>query len=42
MWCKSCQLKSDFTNWTSGNKEIDVFIQGMQLRINDYNDSVFE
>ncbi|CAB5367151.1 unnamed protein product [Rhizophagus irregularis] len=28
--------------WTSGNEKIDDFIQGMQLRINDYDDIVLE
>ncbi|UZO11095.1 uncharacterized protein OCT59_002669 [Rhizophagus irregularis] len=34
-WCKLCrinQLKNDFTNWTSGNKIIDNFIQEIQLK----------
>ena len=44
-WCKPCQidnLKGNFTNWTSGNENIDNFIQEMQLEINQYNDIVFE
>ena len=44
-WCKPCQidnLKGNFTNWTSGNEKIDNFIQEMQLKINRYNDIVFE
>ncbi|CAB5379102.1 unnamed protein product [Rhizophagus irregularis] len=44
-WCRSCQinyLKNDFTNWTSGNGKIDNFIQKMQLKINGYEDAVFE
>ncbi|CAB4440468.1 unnamed protein product [Rhizophagus irregularis] len=44
-WCKQCQinqLKSNFTNWTSGNEKIDEFIQKSQLKINDQNDTVFE
>src|SRR5688572_2423139 len=44
-WCKSCQinyLKNNFTNWTSGNKKIDDFIQETQLKINKSNDIVFE
>jgi hypothetical protein len=38
-WCKTCQinyLKNDFTNWTSGNEEIDNFIQESQMRINKW------
>lgn len=33
-WCEPCDrdiLKSNFSNWTSGNKEIDTFIQETQL-----------
>jgi hypothetical protein len=44
-WCKSCHinyLKNNFTNWTSGNKKIDNFIQKMQLKISEYNDIILE
>ncbi|GBC02529.1 hypothetical protein RclHR1_04670007 [Rhizophagus clarus] len=44
-WCKPCRindLKRNFTNWTSGNGKFDRFIQEMQLKINSYNDIVFE
>ncbi|CAB5350809.1 unnamed protein product [Rhizophagus irregularis] len=45
-WCKPCQLNyfksTNFTNWTSGNKKIDQFIQNMQLKIDAYDDIVFE
>jgi hypothetical protein len=44
-WCKSClinYLKNNFTNWTSENKEIDNFIQEMQLKINNYKDNIIE
>src|SRR4051794_19304771 len=44
-WCKPCQmdnLKGDFTNWTSGNEKTDELIQEMQLKINKWNDIVFE
>jgi hypothetical protein len=33
-WCQSCNSKhfqQDFNKWTSGNKEIDEFIQNVQL-----------
>ena len=33
-WCQSCNSKhfqQDFNKWTSGNKEIDEFIQNFQL-----------
>ena len=44
-WCKPCQidnLKGNFTNWTSGNEKIDELIQEMQLKIDNWNDIVFE
>ncbi len=44
-WCKSCQIndfKKNFENWTSQNKEIDNFIQEMQLNIDNYDDQIFE
>ncbi|PKK63425.1 hypothetical protein RhiirC2_140264, partial [Rhizophagus irregularis] len=44
-WCKSCQidfLKNNFTNWTSGNRQIDDFIQKEQLQIESSWDIIFE
>src|SRR5213082_1971754 len=35
-------LKGNFTNWTSRNEKIDNFIQEMQLKIDKWNDLVFE
>ena len=43
-WCKPCEinnLKKNFTKWTSGNKQIDSFIQGRQLKIY-YCNKLFE
>jgi hypothetical protein len=37
-----CHLKNNFTNWTSENKEIDNFIQEMQLKINNCEDNIIE
>ncbi|RHZ83697.1 hypothetical protein Glove_88g3 [Diversispora epigaea] len=37
IWCKPCNSKhfqNDFNNWTSGNDEIDKFIQDAQLNAN--------
>ncbi|UZO23178.1 uncharacterized protein OCT59_015522 [Rhizophagus irregularis] len=34
-------VQKNFT-WISGNKEIDDFIQKMQLKINNYEDAIFE
>ncbi|RHZ54972.1 hypothetical protein Glove_421g51 [Diversispora epigaea] len=36
-WCRSCNSKhfqNDFNNWTSGNDQIDKFIQDVQLNAN--------
>jgi hypothetical protein len=47
-WCKLCQvnyLKNNFTNWTSGDKQIYGFIQEKQLQsaqIDCLKDMVFE
>ncbi|GBB84827.1 hypothetical protein RclHR1_01140016 [Rhizophagus clarus] len=44
-WCKYCQisnLKEDFTNWTSGNKQIDDLIQEIRLKINKSGDIIIE
>ena len=35
-WCQSCNSKhfqQEFNKWTSGNKEIDEFIQKFQLNV---------
>ena len=31
-----------YTKWTSGNEKIDIFIQETQLKINHYEDIIFE
>ncbi|GBB83197.1 hypothetical protein RclHR1_00100001 [Rhizophagus clarus] len=44
-WCKPCKinyLKNNFPDWTSGNENIDDYIQKMQLKINNYKDSIIE
>ncbi|GBC02162.1 hypothetical protein RclHR1_04490008 [Rhizophagus clarus] len=44
-WCESCQinyLKNNFINWSSGNENIDEFIQKMQLKISNESSNVFE
>ena len=38
-WCRSCNAKrfqQNFKNWTSGNDDIDKFIQHTQLSANNY------
>ena len=40
-WCQSCNSKHfqcDFNKWTSGNKEIDEFIQKFQLNATRYEE----
>ena len=40
-WCQSCNSKhfqQDFNKWTSGNKEIDEFIQNFQLNATHWTD----
>ena len=44
-WCGPCHIdnfKKNFTNWTSGNKTIDDFIQKVQLEIDSVLESVLE
>src|SRR5437764_9460563 len=44
-WCKLCKrnfFKQKITIQISGNKKIDNFIQKMQLKINNFNEIVFE
>src|SRR5215469_14853317 len=44
-WCKPCQinyLNENFGSWTSLDEKIDNFIQEMQLKVNNYDDIVFE
>ena len=43
--CKICEinhLKNNFTNWTSGNEEIDNLIKETQLKISSAYDIIFE
>src|ERR1041384_6136784 len=40
-WCQSCNSKrfqNDFNKWTSGNKEIDEFIQNFQSNATRYEE----
>jgi len=40
LWCWLCYSKhfqQNFINWTSGNHEVDEFIQKVQLNANDFN-----
>ncbi|GES80780.1 kinase-like domain-containing protein [Rhizophagus clarus] len=43
--CNPCEinnLKQNFANWTSGNKQIDELIQKMQLESENYDNTVVE
>src|ERR1041384_2669295 len=31
-WCRICMFQQNFKNWTSGNHDIDEFIQKAQLK----------
>src|SRR5438034_415303 len=42
-WCQSCNAKrfqQNFQNWTSGNHDIDEFIQKSQLKARDYKEFI--
>ena len=42
-WCKPCNaqhFKQEFKNWTSGNQEIDKFIQKSQLNAADFSQAL--
>jgi hypothetical protein len=41
-WCKPCQINDLDTNWTSGNEDIDKFIQSAQLNIRGFSETVVE
>jgi hypothetical protein len=44
-WCKPCHINNfekNFEKWTSGNENIDNFVQQMQLKISRYNDIIIE
>ena len=41
-WCKPCLIERNFTNWFSWNEKIDNLIQEMHLKIDNYDDIVFE
>src|SRR5581483_1051489 len=36
LWCNTCHFQKAFSTWTSGNKEIDYFIQNTQIHAWDY------
>src|SRR3954469_18294254 len=41
-WCKPCLINDLKTKLTSGNEKVDDFIQEMQLKIEDFDDNLFE
>ena len=37
IWCRMCVFQQNFKNWTSGNHDVDEFIQNAQLKaVNEY------
>ena len=32
LWCRLCNFQQNFKNWTSGNPDVDKFIQKVQLK----------
>ena len=36
IWCRICTFQQNFKNWTSGNHDINRFIQKAQLKAKDY------
>jgi len=36
-WCQ-CKFQQNFKNWTSGNHEVDKFIQKVQLKAENYQE----
>src|SRR5436853_5300724 len=37
-WCRICEFQRKFKNWTSGNDDVDKFIQKAQLKANDFSE----
>src|SRR6266487_1809491 len=37
-WCKNCDLKDNFRNWTSGSSILDKFIRHTQINANENMD----
>ena len=35
-WCRTCVFQRNFKNWTSGNNDVDNFIQKTQLKGEEY------
>src|SRR5579883_1543816 len=33
LWCNTCHFQKAFSTWTSGNQEIDYFIQNTQIHV---------
>src|ERR1043166_4027868 len=39
-WCQICAFQQNFENWTSGNHDVDEFIQKAQLKATNYSEIV--
>ena len=39
-WCRICTFQQNFKNWTSGNHDVDEFIQKTQLKARKFNEII--
>ncbi|RIB13983.1 kinase-like domain-containing protein [Gigaspora rosea] len=39
-WCQTCDPLKNTKGWTSGNKDIDVYIKELQLKVTKYEDVI--
>src|SRR3990170_735241 len=39
-WCRICTFQQNFKNWTSGNHDIDKFIQNTQSKAKNHKDVI--
>ena len=39
-WCRICTFQQNFQNWTSGNHDVDEFIQKTQLKARNFHEVV--
>src|SRR5581483_10262189 len=37
-WCRICEFQRKFKNWTSGNNDVDKFIQNAQLKADYFSE----
>src|SRR5581483_1984825 len=39
LWCRICTFQQNFKNWTSGNNDVDKFIQKAQLKAKKFSEA---